>query len=64
MNMVAHTVNPSTWEARAGGPLWVQGLSGLNSEFYDIVIELHGKNLSQRKKKSQTKIFFLNSQQN
>jgi hypothetical protein len=31
---VAHTFNPSTWEAEAGGSLsWVQDLPGLQSEF-------------------------------
>lgn len=34
--MVAHTFNPSTWEAEVGGSLWAQGKPGLESEFQDI----------------------------
>jgi hypothetical protein len=32
--MVAHTFNPSTWEAEAGG-FFVRGQPGLQSEFQD-----------------------------
>jgi hypothetical protein len=34
-SMVAHAVNPSTWEAKAGRLLWVQGYTGLQSEVQD-----------------------------
>ena len=30
-----HAFNPRTWEAEAGGSLWVQGQPGLHSEFQD-----------------------------
>lgn len=30
--MVVHACNPSNWEAKAGGPLWVQSQPGLHSE--------------------------------
>jgi hypothetical protein len=30
--MVVHAFNPSTWEAGAGGSLWVQGQPGLQRE--------------------------------
>ena len=33
--MVAHTFNPSTWEAGAGESLLSQGQPGLQSEFQD-----------------------------
>jgi hypothetical protein len=33
--VVAHTFNPSTWEAEAGGFLSFQGQPGLQSEFQD-----------------------------
>ena len=33
--VVAHTFNPSTWEAEAGGFLWGQGQPGLQSKFQD-----------------------------
>ena len=33
--MVVHTFNLSTWEAEAGGSLWIQGQPGLQSEFQD-----------------------------
>jgi hypothetical protein len=35
--MVAHAFNPSTWDAETGGylRLWVQGQTGLQSEFQD-----------------------------
>ena len=33
--MMAHTFNPSTLEAEAGGSLWVQGQPGLHSEFQE-----------------------------
>jgi hypothetical protein len=33
--MVVHAFNPSTWEAEAGGSLWVRGQPGLQSEFQD-----------------------------
>jgi hypothetical protein len=33
-SMLGHTFNSSTWEAEAGGS-WVQGQSGLRSEFQD-----------------------------
>jgi hypothetical protein len=32
---MAHTFNPSTWEAEAGGSLWVWGQPGLQSKFQD-----------------------------
>ena len=31
-----HVFNPSTWEAKAGGFWWVQGLPSLHKEFQDI----------------------------
>jgi hypothetical protein len=31
--VVEHTYDPSTWEAEAGGFLWVQGQLGLWSKF-------------------------------
>lgn len=31
--MGAHAFNPSHWEAKADGSLWVKGQSGLHSEF-------------------------------
>jgi hypothetical protein len=34
LGVVAHTFNPSTWEAEAGD-FWVQGQPGLQSEFQD-----------------------------
>jgi hypothetical protein len=34
-DMVAHTFNPRTWEAEAGGYLWVWGQPGLYSKFQD-----------------------------
>jgi len=32
---VAHTFNPTTWEAEAGGFLWVRGQPGLQSKFQE-----------------------------
>jgi hypothetical protein len=43
--VVAHTFNPSTREAEAGG----QGQSGLQSEFQDSQLQLHTETLSQTK---------------
>lgn len=34
-DVVAHTFDPSTREAKAGGSLWVPGQPGLQSEFQD-----------------------------
>lgn len=31
--MVAHTINPSTREAEAGGSVWVRGQTGWQSQF-------------------------------
>ena len=33
--MMAHTLDPSTWETEAGGSLWVWGQPGLQSKFQD-----------------------------
>jgi hypothetical protein len=33
--VTVHTFNPRTWEAEAGGSLWVQGQPGLQNEFQD-----------------------------
>jgi hypothetical protein len=33
--VVAHTFNPSTWEAEVGENFWVRGQPGLQSEFQD-----------------------------
>ena len=35
LEVVAHTFNPSTQEAEAGGPPWVRGQPGLQSQFQD-----------------------------
>ena len=32
LSMVAHTFDPNTWEAEAGGFLWIRGQPGLQSE--------------------------------
>ena len=47
--MVVQFYNPSTWEAEAGGVLWVLGQPGLHSKFQfnrDYIVRL-----SQRKRK-------------
>jgi hypothetical protein len=33
---MVHNFNPSTLEAEAGGSLWVQGHTGLQSKFQDV----------------------------
>lgn len=52
--MVAHAILISTWEAEAGGCLWVQGESPLEIEFQyngDYTDKLHWKqNEKQREK--------------
>jgi hypothetical protein len=56
--MVAHTFNASTWEAEAGGSLWVGGQPGLQSEFQDSQGYTEKPCLEEEKKKNH--LFWVN----
>ena len=50
--MVAHTFNPSTQKAEAGGSLWIQGQPGLQSEIQEGQPELlHKETVSNKEEK-------------
>ena len=56
--MVAHAILISTWEAEAGGCLWVQGESPLEIEFQysgDYTDKLHWKTVKNKEKNKKNK---------
>jgi ribosomal protein L33 len=53
--VVEHTYDPSTWEAEAGGFLWVQGQLGLWSKFQGSQGYTEKKNKKQKQKRCETK---------
>ena len=55
--VVAHTFNPSSWEAEAGGSLSVRGQSGLQSEFKDSQCYYTEKPISKNQKKKKIHLF-------
>ena len=53
--LVAHAFNPSTWEAEAGGSLWVWGQPGLQ-ELVPDKFQCYRETLSWKSKANQTKL--------
>ena len=53
--LVLHAFNPSTWEAEAGGSLWVQGQPSLQSVFQNKQTNKQ----TNKQKKNQARVRFI-----
>ena len=63
MAVVAHTFNPSTQEAEAGGSLWVRGQPGRQSEFQDNQDYTEKHYLEKQNKQKETRPFICEQSQ-